>query len=125
QEPARPGAPYRDVVGVDYESVPAEVLGHEGDGIRAGDQIAVPEVEDGGIFPDAGAQHHALVQGDVLLEQPGQKAAAQLPHRQDLVRAGRRRPRVVHDGSGQRVTGSSPARFGSSVTLVMDTRNLT
>src|SRR2546425_528926 len=59
QEPPRARAADRDVVRVDVQRVPSDLGGRERDGVAGRDEISVAQVDDGGIYADAG--HHRAV----------------------------------------------------------------
>ena len=73
QEPARNRAAHGEVVGVDHQGVPAQVLRHERDRIRRGDQVAVAHVEHGRVLADPGPDDDPRIRHRV----PGQELTEQ------------------------------------------------
>ena len=68
EEPAGRAPRTSDVVGVDVQRVPAEVVGGERDRIGGGHQVAVADVDDRRVLADARPHDHARIAGRVLVE---------------------------------------------------------
>ena len=81
------GARYDDVVGVDVQRVPAELVGRERDGIARDDQVAIADVDDGGVLADARPHDHPRIARRVLVENRLQQIAGKLPEWQARHRA--------------------------------------
>ena len=84
QEPTRLPAHHRDVVGVDVDRVPADLIGGEGDRIGLGNQVAVAEIEHGGVFAGARPDDDARVVRREAGQQSFQKRQRQLAGRQKM-----------------------------------------
>jgi len=69
------------------ERVPAQVVGGEGDRVRGGDEVAVAEVDDGGVLAHPRPHDHAWIAADVLVEDRLQQVGGELPDWQDRHRA--------------------------------------
>src|SRR5437867_3212642 len=81
EEPQRPRAAHREVIGLDAERLPAHLVGGEGDRIRRGDEVAVAHVEHGRVLAHARSDDDARTGGCELAEQPLEELGLQLPHR--------------------------------------------
>ena len=83
QEPAGAGAANGDVVGVHLQRVPPGGVGGERDRIRRRDQVAITQVDDGGVLSDARADDDAGIPDGVLVEDRLQRLGTELPDWQD------------------------------------------
>ncbi len=82
EEPPRRGPADGEVVGVDDQSIPAEILGHECDRVGGRDEVAVAHVEDGRILADARADDHARVRGVLVRQEVAQEVRPELAERE-------------------------------------------
>ena len=87
QKPARRRPAHDDVVGVDVQRVPAQVVGGKGDGIGGGDQVAIAEVDHGGVLAHAWPHDHPGIVAGLLVEDRLQQITGKLTDRQERHRA--------------------------------------
>ena len=87
QEPAGTGPAHRDVVGVDVQRVPAQLVSGEGDRIGGGHEIAIAEVDDGGVLAHPRPHEHPRIMARVLVENGLQQIGRQLAGGQKRHRA--------------------------------------
>ena len=83
EKPARRGAAHHDVVGVDVQGIPAEIVGRERDGIGGSHEIAIAEIDDGGVLAQARADDHTRIVRHVLVEDGLQQVGGQLARWQE------------------------------------------
>jgi hypothetical protein len=79
EKPARRGAAHDDVVGVDVQRVPPELVGRERDRIAGDDKIPIADVDDRGVLADARPHDHPRIARRVLVENRLQQIAGKLP----------------------------------------------
>ena len=78
QEPLGYTAGTRQVVGVDLNGVPADVVGGKGNGVGFSDEKAVAHVDDGGVFADLGAEEYTGVGYTGLGQEPLEELGREL-----------------------------------------------
>ena len=61
EEPARRGATHRDVVGIHRHRVPAQLVGGERHRVRGGHEVALAEIDNGGILAHARTDYHTRI----------------------------------------------------------------
>jgi hypothetical protein len=92
QEPPRYAPQAGDVVGVDVDGKPADLIRGVCDGIGLGDQIAVAEIEDGGVPAYGGTRDDTGVLNGLSPQDPAQKLRGQLAGKEFLIRCDLRLP---------------------------------
>ena len=84
EEPARARAAHGDVIGVDLERVPADLVRGEGDRVRRRHEIAVAHVDDRCVFTDFRTDDDAGIPERVLVEDRLQRLGTKLADWQEL-----------------------------------------
>src|SRR5439155_141296 len=84
EEPTRTRAAYGDVIGVDLERVPADLVGGERDRVGGGHEIAVAHVDDRRVLTDLRTDDDAGIPERVLVEDRLQRLGTKLADWQEL-----------------------------------------
>src|SRR5256886_6650587 len=84
EEPTRTRAAYGDVIGVDLERVPADLVGGERDRVGGGHEIAVAHVDDRRVLTDLRTDDDAGIPERVLLDDRLQRLGTKLADWQEL-----------------------------------------
>ena len=71
EKPQRAAALGRDIVGIDMHGVPTDSIDRKSNRIGLGEQVARPsDIDDGGVFTDAGTDDDAGVADAIFSQQP-------------------------------------------------------
>src|SRR5438477_405053 len=84
EEPTRTRAAYGDVIGVDLERVPADLVGGERNRVGGGHEIAVAHVDDRRVLTDLRTDDDAGIPERVLVEDRLQRLGTKLADWQEL-----------------------------------------